>query len=72
MLRAAVQKLRERYDVTTLSRALVENYAKLTQRTDVKALAEQLEGKVEVNTGAAGTTVSITHATFTSRLPTAA
>lgn len=36
-----VQKLRERYDVTTLSRALVENYAKLTQRTDVKALAEQ-------------------------------
>ena len=38
---SVVQKLRERYDVTTLSRALVENYAKLTQRTDVKALAEQ-------------------------------
>jgi sulfite reductase (NADPH) flavoprotein alpha-component len=37
---SVVQKLRERYDVTTLSRALVENYAKLTQRTDVKALAE--------------------------------
>ena len=32
---AAVQKLRERYDVTTLSRPLVEDYAKLTQRTDV-------------------------------------
>ncbi len=38
---SVVQKLRERYDVTTLSRALVENYAKLTQRTDVKALADQ-------------------------------
>ncbi|MTD96181.1 sulfite reductase subunit alpha [Hyphomicrobium sp. xq] len=38
---SVVQKLRERYDVTTLSRALVENYGKLTQRTDVKALAEQ-------------------------------
>jgi sulfite reductase (NADPH) flavoprotein alpha-component len=38
---SVVQKLRECYDVTTLSRALVENYAKLTQRTDVKALAEQ-------------------------------
>jgi sulfite reductase (NADPH) flavoprotein alpha-component len=37
---AVVQKLRERYDITTLSRALVENYAKLTQRTDVKQLAE--------------------------------
>jgi hypothetical protein len=38
----------------------------------VKALAEQLEAKVDMKTGAAGTTVSITHATFTSRLPTAA
>ena len=35
-----VQKLRERYDVTTLSRALVEAYAKLTQRTDLAHLAE--------------------------------
>jgi sulfite reductase (NADPH) flavoprotein alpha-component len=37
---AVVQKLRERYDVTTLSRALVENYAKLTQRTDLAHLAD--------------------------------
>ena len=47
---AAVQKLRERYDVTTLSRALVEKYAKLTQRTDwrladPKALAEFAEDR---------------------------
>jgi two-component sensor histidine kinase len=41
-------------------------------RSLVKALAEQLEAKVDMKTGAAGTTVSITHATFTSRLPTAA
>jgi sulfite reductase (NADPH) flavoprotein alpha-component len=39
---AVVQKLRERYDVTTLSRALVESYAKLTQRTDLAHLAEQM------------------------------
>lgn len=38
---AVVQKLRERYDITTLSRAFVETYAKLTGRTDVAALAEQ-------------------------------
>ncbi len=37
---AVVQKLRERYDITTLSRPLVEAYAKLTQRTDVKELAD--------------------------------
>lgn len=37
---AVVAKLRERYDVTTLSRALVESYAKLTQRPDVAHLAE--------------------------------
>lgn len=36
-----VQKLRERYDITTLSRAFVEAYARLTGRTDVAALAEQ-------------------------------
>ncbi|MEI9901294.1 MAG: flavodoxin domain-containing protein [Hyphomicrobium sp.] len=36
-----VQKLRERYDITTLSRAFVETYAKLTGRTDVAALADQ-------------------------------
>jgi two-component sensor histidine kinase len=41
-------------------------------RSLVKALAEQLDGTVDIKTGAAGTTVSITHATFTSRLPTAA
>ncbi len=37
---AAVKKLRESYDVTTLSRSLVEAYAKLTGRTDVAKLAE--------------------------------
>ena len=36
-----VQKLRERYDITTLSRSFVEAYAKLTGRTDVGSLAEQ-------------------------------
>jgi len=35
-----VKKLRESYDVTTLSRSLVEAYAKLTGRTDVAKLAE--------------------------------
>lgn len=35
-----VKKLRESYDVTTLSRPLVEAYAKLTGRTDVAKLAE--------------------------------
>ncbi len=38
---SVVQKLRERYDITTLSRPLVEAYAKLTRRTDVAKLAEQ-------------------------------
>lgn len=37
---AVVAKLREKYDVTTLSRALVESYAKLMQRPDVAHLAE--------------------------------
>ncbi len=37
---AVVKKLREAYDVTTLSRALVQAYAKLTGRTDVARLAE--------------------------------
>jgi len=36
-----VQKLRERYDITTLSRPLVEAYAKLTRRTDAAELTEQ-------------------------------
>ena len=36
-----VKKLRERYDITTLSRAFVQAYAKLTQRTDVAALADE-------------------------------
>jgi sulfite reductase (NADPH) flavoprotein alpha-component len=35
-----VKKLRESYDVTTLSRSLVEAYAKLTGRPDVGKLAE--------------------------------
>jgi sulfite reductase (NADPH) flavoprotein alpha-component len=37
---SVVKKLRESYDVTTLSRSLVEAYAKLTGRTDVAKLAE--------------------------------
>lgn len=36
-----LQKLRQSYDVTTLSRPLVEAYAKLTGRTDVAKLMEQ-------------------------------
>ena len=35
-----VKSLREKYDVTTLSRSLVESYAKLTGRPDVARLAE--------------------------------
>ena len=35
-----VKKLRENYDVTTLSRSLVEGYAKLTGRPDIAKLAE--------------------------------
>lgn len=38
----------------------------------MKALAQQLEAQVEIASDAKGTTVSVTHATFTSRLPTAA
>jgi PAS domain S-box-containing protein len=38
----------------------------------IKALAQQLDAHVDVTTGPKGTTVSITHATFVSRLPTAA
>jgi sulfite reductase (NADPH) flavoprotein alpha-component len=37
---AVVHKLREGYDVTTLSRALVESYAKLTQRIDLTHLSD--------------------------------
>ena len=37
---SVVQKLRESYDVTTLSRSLVEAYGKLTGRSDVTKLAE--------------------------------
>jgi chemotaxis protein methyltransferase CheR len=40
--------------------------------TLVKALAQQLEARVETVTSARGTTVSVTHATFVSRLLTAA
>jgi chemotaxis protein methyltransferase CheR len=38
----------------------------------MKALAQQLEAQVKVVSGSKGTAVSITHATFISRLPTAA
>jgi len=38
---SAVRQLRESYDLTTLSRPLVEGYAKLTGRTDVARLADQ-------------------------------
>jgi sulfite reductase (NADPH) flavoprotein alpha-component len=38
---SAVRQLRESYDLTTLSRSLVEGYAKLTGRTDVARLAAQ-------------------------------
>jgi chemotaxis protein methyltransferase CheR len=38
----------------------------------MKALAQQLEAQVEVVSSPKGTTVSVTHATFISRLPTAA
>lgn len=37
---ALLAKLQKSYDVTTLSRSLVESYAKLTGRADVKALLE--------------------------------
>ena len=36
-----LQQLRQRYDITTLSRPLVEAYAKLTGRADVAKLQEQ-------------------------------
>jgi chemotaxis protein methyltransferase CheR len=38
----------------------------------MKALAQQLDAQVDVATSPKGTTVSVTHATFISRLPTAA
>jgi two-component sensor histidine kinase len=38
----------------------------------IKSLAQQLEAQVDVASGPKGTTVSVTHATFISRLPTAA
>src|SRR4029078_4157611 len=37
---ALLLKLQKSYDVTTLSRSLAENYAKVTGRGDVKALLE--------------------------------
>jgi len=37
---ALLLKLQKSYDVTTLSRSLVDNYAKLTGRADIKALLE--------------------------------
>jgi sulfite reductase (NADPH) flavoprotein alpha-component len=37
----AVKKLRENYDITTLSRAFVESYVKLTGRTDASTLTDQ-------------------------------
>ena len=38
----------------------------------VEALAEQLDARVKIDSGRTGTTVSIAHATFKSRLPTSA
>jgi len=38
----------------------------------IKALAQQLEAQMEIATDSKGTTVSVTHATFESRLPTVA
>jgi two-component sensor histidine kinase len=38
----------------------------------IKALAQQLNSQMEIATGPNGTTVSVTHATFESRLPTVA
>jgi len=58
--------------VSDNGRGIVDDSKAGLGRSLVKALAEQLEGKVQIKTGPAGTTVSITHATFTSRLPTAA
>ena len=40
--------------------------------TLLKALAQQLDAKVAIESGAKGTTVSVTHATFVSKLPAAA
>ena len=40
--------------------------------TIIEALAKQLDARVEVSMDPHGTTVSITHAPFTSRLPAAA
>ncbi len=37
---ALLLKLQKSYDITTLSRSVVENYAKLTGRSDIKALLE--------------------------------
>ena len=38
----------------------------------VNALAQQIDAQIEIATGAKGTTVCVTHATFVSRLPTVA
>ncbi|HEU4488379.1 MAG TPA: histidine kinase dimerization/phosphoacceptor domain -containing protein [Actinomycetota bacterium] len=38
----------------------------------IKALTQQIEAQIEIATGPHGTTVSVTHATFESRLPTVA
>lgn len=40
--------------------------------TIVKALADQLEAKIEILSGSQGTNVSITHATFSAKMPQAA
>ena len=40
--------------------------------TLVKALAQQLDARVDLVSGPGGTIVSVTHTTFTSRLPKAA
>ena len=38
----------------------------------IKALTQQIEAHIDIATGPHGTTVSVTHATFESRLPTVA
>jgi len=38
----------------------------------IQALAQQLDAQVDIVSGPNGTTVSLTHAVFVSRLPTAA
>ena len=38
----------------------------------VEALVKQLDARIDITTGATGTTIAVTRATFTSRMPKAA